>query len=101
MPLLYEEEDILANFLVTLGMTGAAAALAIAVGVRGPILSRKYELVAGARWQGLSRLRKLDIRIFGNDTGAGTPERYPRYLGLRDVVTIEGGLERASGHTWR
>jgi ABC-type nitrate/sulfonate/bicarbonate transport system permease component len=50
VPLLYEEEDILANFLVTLGMTGAAALLAIAVGVplgyllyRRRVLGEAYE----------------------------------------------------------
>jgi long-subunit fatty acid transport protein len=65
---------------------------AIALGVRGPILPR-YELVAGARWENLSPLRQLDIRIFGRDATPGTPEWYPRYLGLRDVITLEAGLE--------
>jgi hypothetical protein len=73
---------------------------AIALGVRGPILPG-YELVAGARWENLSPLRQLDIRIFGRDAAPDTPEWYPRYLGLRDVITLEGGLETAAGQPLR
>jgi hypothetical protein len=73
---------------------------AIAVGVRGPIMPR-YELVAGVRWENLSPMRQLDIRIFGRDAAPGTPEWYPRYLGLRDVITLEGGLETAASQPLR
>jgi ABC-type nitrate/sulfonate/bicarbonate transport system permease component len=73
IPLLYDEEDIVANFLVTLGMTGAAAAIAIAVGVplgyllyRRRVLGEAYEgWLAAAFAAPLVLLYPLFLVIFG------------------------------------
>jgi ABC-type nitrate/sulfonate/bicarbonate transport system permease component len=73
VPLLYEEEDIVANFLVTLGMTGAAALIAIAVGVPlGYLLYRRRTLgeayegwLAAAFSAPLVLLYPLFLVIFG------------------------------------
>ena len=73
IPLLYDEEDILSNFLVTLGMTGAAALIAIAVGVplgyllyRSRTLGEAYEgWLAAAFSAPLVLLYPLFLVIFG------------------------------------
>lgn len=62
-------------------------------GTRGPILPG-YDLVAGVRWENLSRHDLLDVRLYGGDlAAAGVPEWYPRYLGMRDVWLATVGLE--------
>ena len=71
--LLYDEEDIIANFLVTLGMTGAAALIAIAVGVpfgylmyRRRVVGEAYEgWLAAAFSAPLVLLYPLFLVIFG------------------------------------
>ena len=73
VPLLYDEEDIVANFLVTLGMTGAAALIAIAIGVpfgylmyRRRVLGEAYEgWLAAAFAAPLVLLYPLFLVIFG------------------------------------
>jgi len=73
LPLLIEEEDIFANFLVTLGMTGAAALIAIGVGVplgyllyRRRVLGEAYEgWLAAAFAAPLVLLYPLFLVIFG------------------------------------
>jgi ABC-type nitrate/sulfonate/bicarbonate transport system permease component len=73
VPQLYEDEDIVSNFLVTLGMTGAAAALAVAAGVplgyllyRHRTLGEAYEgWLAAAFAAPLVLLYPLFLVIFG------------------------------------
>ena len=73
VPLLYEEEDIVSNFLVTLGMTGAAALLAVAAGIPlGYLLYRRRTLgeayegwLAAAFAAPLVLLYPLFLVIFG------------------------------------
>jgi ABC-type nitrate/sulfonate/bicarbonate transport system permease component len=73
IPELYEDEAILANFLVTLGMTGAAALAAIAIGVpfgyllyRRRVLGEAYEgWLAAAFAAPLVLLYPLFLVIFG------------------------------------
>lgn len=68
----------------------------VALGLRGPLLPG-WELVAGVRWQNYSSQNVLDLRMFGSEITPDTPEWYPRYRGLRDVVVLEAGLEGARG----
>jgi ABC-type nitrate/sulfonate/bicarbonate transport system permease component len=73
IPELYEDEEIVANFLVTLGMTGAAALAAIAIGVplgyllyRRRVLGEAYEgWLAAAFAAPLVLLYPLFLVIFG------------------------------------
>lgn len=64
----------------------------IVVGMRGALYKRLH-LILNARWQNLSRQKTLDLRVFGRDLPAGTPEWYPRHRGLRDSFLLEGGVE--------
>src|SRR5690606_29201512 len=75
-------------------------AQSVSVGVRGPLMPG-LEVVAGARWQGLSRQHQLDIRVFGRAVPPGTPEWQPRYLGLRDAIALEAGVEAAPSRRLR
>lgn len=71
--LLYDEEDIVANFVVTLGMTGAAALIAIAIGIpfgfllyRRRVLGEAYEGWLAATFAApLVLLYPLFLVIFG------------------------------------
>ena len=67
-----------------------------ALGVRGQIW-RNYQLIAAVHWQTYSRHDEFDLRIFGPKTDARTPEWYPRYRGMRDVLVLQGGLEGKAG----
>ncbi len=70
------------------------------LGVRGPIFSG-YELIGGLRWQNWSRQQQLDIRMFGEEVMDNTPEWYPRYRGMRDVLLAEAGIEGIEGGPFR
>jgi ABC-type nitrate/sulfonate/bicarbonate transport system permease component len=71
--LLYDEEDIIPNFLITLGMTGAAALIAIAIGVpfgylmyRRRVFGEAYEGWLAATFSApLILLYPLFLVIFG------------------------------------
>lgn len=70
------------------------------LGVRGPITDG-VEVLAHMRWQNLSRQRLFDLRVFGRDeTPADIPEWYQRYRGLRDVVSLEAGVETTGVRRW-
>ena len=94
VPQLYEDEDIVSNFLVTLGMTGAAAALAVAVGVplgyllyRHRTLGEAYEgWLAAAFAAPLVLLYPLFLVIFGRT-----------YLTLIIMGFIPGAIPRRAG----
>lgn len=66
------------------------------VGVRGPLTwIRDHELVAGIRWQNMSRHTEYDVRMFGGDLAeADVPPWYPRFRGFDNVWRVQVGLER-------
>jgi long-subunit fatty acid transport protein len=52
------------------------------------------ELVLGARWVNMNVHRLYDLRLVGSQLrGAGIPEWLPRYRGLKNFVSLEGGIE--------
>ncbi len=69
----------------------------VEAGLRGPLFGN-IEAFATARWQSLSRQRILDIRLINPVIGGGeVPERYPRFRGFEDVLTLQAGLEERPG----